>query len=581
MRNLSQKMKLLLVFFITACIPISCIAVINSINSYKGQHNVANELIIDRLDHDIASAQLYIESEVGEFKKEGDQLVGAEGTSLDNRNDIIDLVSEKLGAEATVFVKIGASYVRYLTSLVDTKTGERQVGTELDPNSNAYKAIERGEIYTGEIQLFGENFLCAYEPFKDNNGETMYVIFLGISMADAESMIGSQVKSSIVSNILVTGFIFIFDIICILIVSNMMTKPLLLLKDKAKELAAYDFSSNVSENLLNRRDEIGVVAQAINQIIDNIRNILTTVNDKSESVNDVAKILEETCSKVATVAGELGKTVTEIADGASNQANSTTECLNCLEALGTEVHSNTEKMYELNTSSEKVNELVQDGKKVLKELVQKIEESNVATKEVYESIQVTNKNANEISNISGMIAAIAKQTNLLALNASIEAARAGEHGRGFHVVAGEIRKLAEQATESTKQIDEQIGILQTQVGKSVVITEKVKEMLEEQSKSVDLTEEKYHRIEDEMVATMKLSVDLDKASQKMNEQKDVAISLIENLATVAEENAAATEESSACIEEQGSSLIEISEKAGELANLTSDLDVMIQKFKIN
>lgn len=237
-------------------------------------------------------------------------------------------------------------------------------------------------------------------------------------------------------------------------------------------------------------------------------------------------------------------------------------------------------MGNVNSASNKVRDVVEEGLKEIDNLLRVTEESNEVAKEISEGILKTHESSSKIGQASNVIASIAEQTNLLALNAAIEAARAGEMGRGFSIVAGEIKKLAEQSSKSTKEIDEIVKELQSNAQHAVKTMERVSEITKEQTDSVMKNKDKYILIEEAMESTLEVLEELNASGQEIENMKNVIIDTLQNLSAIAEENSAATEEISASIEEQTAFIEEIANASDRLSDLAQKLQAIIEKFKV-
>src|SRR5690606_19388157 len=121
----------------------------------------------------------------------------------------------------------------------------------------------------------------------------------------------------------------------------------------------------------------------------------------------------------------------------------------------------------INISSKNTLDSAQEGILSSKDAVAKMNNLKIYTEKAAEEIFKLDEASKEIEKIVVTISDIAEQTNLLALNAAIEDARAGEAGRGFSVVAEEVRKLAEQSGQSSRQIAELISNIQYEIDETV------------------------------------------------------------------------------------------------------------------
>lgn len=357
-------------------------------------------------------------------------------------------------------------------------------------------------------------------------------------------------------------------------------KPIEKVKKYAEKISNYDLTTDISVKLLKKRDETGSLAKSMQNIVDNLRYMISNIVDSSEQVTAASEELTATTGQSANASQEIAKTAEEISRGASDQAVQTEHGSSKAMILGNIIEKDMEYMVNLEKASEQVTEIVGIGLLDIKKLSKITDESNSASKEIYDVIQKTNQSSNKIGEASNVIASIADQTNLLALNAAIEAARAGEAGKGFAVVADEIRKLAEQSSASTMAIDEMVKELQHNAQMAVTTMERVSAIALEQTASVAENEAKYIVINDAMKETKKAFDQLNSSVTEKELKKNDILQIMQTLSAIAEENSAATQEVTSAIEEQTASIEEISNASDSLSGLAQNLQLIIQKFRI-
>ncbi|MGK7892877.1 MAG: methyl-accepting chemotaxis protein, partial [Xenococcus sp. (in: cyanobacteria)] len=115
---------------------------------------------------------------------------------------------------------------------------------------------------------------------------------------------------------------------------------------------------------------------------------------------------------------------------------------------------------------------------------------------IADQIKLLSEQTGQIATISDLVGSVAKQTNMLALNAAVEAARAGEQGKGFSVVAGEIRKLADQTKKSAEKINILVGDIQASINSTVNVSDEGSKKAEEEIKLAEDTVTVFQKITD-------------------------------------------------------------------------------------
>ena len=238
------------------------------------------------------------------------------------------------------------------------------------------------------------------------------------------------------------------------------SRPIMSLVPFLKSVAAGDLSNGIS---IKRSDELGMLADAANDMADQLRKLLQDLQQASIQITGAS-------TQVLTAAEEH-------ASGSVQQAASIAEVTATMEEL-----TNTAKQIAMSaTSVEKIADdsaqAAHAGYESVGEALEAMEKIRRRVADISGKTLLLGERSQRISEVLNLIKDIAGEIHLLAVNAAIESAAAGEHGKRFAVVASEVRRLAERTRESAEEIKGIVGEIQSATNTSVLATEQgVKEV---------------------------------------------------------------------------------------------------------
>ena len=182
-------------------------------------------------------------------------------------------------------------------------------------------------------------------------------------------------------------------------------------------------------------------------------------------------ILQGSTNTLAGTSNQIATTMQEQERTISEQASSVTQTTTTVEQLGASTRQSAEQAESSAAGARQALDLVEAGNRSVEQALDGISTLKEQVSSIAEQIMRLSEQTGQISLVSELVGNIANQTNMLALNASVEAARAGEQGKGFSVVAGEIRKLADQSKKSSEKINTLVRDVQASLNSTVMVTD--------------------------------------------------------------------------------------------------------------
>lgn len=380
---------------------------------------------------------------------------------------------------------------------------------------------------------------------------------------------------------------------------QVLRKPI---KDISPELAACLCSQNYYQPAFKPREETVTFAS---QAGSTTSQIAAAVQGMAQDALQHIQLV----SQANQTSIKMSESVQEIGTGTKQQTSEVQKANQITTQIAEAIQQVTGNVQSVSLGSNRATEAALSGTKTIQATLKGMETIKAKTEMTAKTVREMGTRTQQIDDIIVVIEAIASQTNLLALNAAIEAARAGEHGKGFAVVAEEVRKLADQASHSAREIKELISGIQKTVAEALTAMEA---SIKEVDSGVGLT----HQADQSLGAIQKAADAVTEearkafnATQRMSTYSDQLVSAVDavsrvadnnsvsvgqmssgysaisgairSISSVAEQNSATTEQVAASTQEMTQGVEGVAASAKELLSMSEDLQEIIDLFKLD
>ncbi|WP_289814641.1 methyl-accepting chemotaxis protein [Lelliottia amnigena] len=343
----------------------------------------------------------------------------------------IAFIYSDIDSQVTVFKQHPTPALRQdiLTRITSATTNSQQLLESVPEDQKAWLMAGISEMQTISAELANyEQLWTAQSDMSDilsTKAETLTKVIQDMFTRQQKMVVSTVSNVQMVMGI-VAAIGIALGVLLALTITKSITRPLNETLRVAELIAKGDLTSTLTST---RRDEPGLLMQAVSTMNENLKNI---INDVREGVESVAR------SSTEIAAGNM-----DLSARTEQQSAAVVETAASMEELTSTVALNAENANHARMLAEEASQNASEGSQI--------------SKKVIDTMKNVRSSSHRISEITTVINSIAFQTNILALNAAVEAARAGDQGKGFAVVAAEVRTLAQRSAQSAKEIESLIN----------------------------------------------------------------------------------------------------------------------------
>ena len=325
-------------------------------------------------------------------------------------------------------------------------------------------------------------------------------------------------------------------------------------------------------------DELGFLGVSVNRTTAAIADIIREIGRQGGALAKMAGGLAVAAREMQAASQSISNTTHQLSEGTERQRQLIgygREDSEAASGLATTLHARAQEaerqITKIALHAHKRGEEVARASTLLMNLMLHMDHASEVAAEL-------DRESREIGKLVDGITRIASQTDLLALNAAIEAARAGQHGLGFRVVAGEVRKLAEQSGRSAEEVRAKVRATQEQVNRVVDAMQKGREAAKGVGSVANTVQGALDAIFADLNSTVQFATTFAAETENQTKRMREVLRRMEEVAAIADGAATGARQTSAATAQQIVSLSELTTTSQHLSDAAATLSETIQRF---